>query len=72
MKRIGSGLPKSTRLHNEMDIREEKTTITCGLCKQTIGGLVRIEIKFNDRCEVTHFFFLGGGGGGGVDCLGEL
>ena len=33
MKRIGSGRPKSTRLHNEMDAREGKTTITCGLCK---------------------------------------
>ena len=34
MKRMGSGRPKSTRLHNEMDVREGKTTITCGLCKQ--------------------------------------
>ena len=34
MKRMGSGSPKSTRLHNEMDVREEKTTITCGLYKQ--------------------------------------
>ena len=34
MKRMGSGRPKSTRLHNEMDDREGKTTITCGLCKQ--------------------------------------
>ena len=34
MKRIGSGRPKSTRLHNEIDVREGKTTITCGLCKQ--------------------------------------
>ena len=34
MKRIGSGRPKSIWLHNEMDIRKEKTTITCGLCKQ--------------------------------------
>ena len=25
---------KSTRLHNEMDIREGKTKIKCGLCKQ--------------------------------------
>ena len=33
MKHIGSGRPKSTRLHNEMDVREGKTTITCGLCK---------------------------------------
>ena len=44
----------------------------------TIGSLVRIEIKFSDRCGVTHFFFfLGGGGGGGGggrlgNCLGEL
>ena len=31
-----------------------------------IGGLVRIEIKFSDRCEVTHLlliFFLGWGEG---------
>ena len=34
MKRIGSGCPKSTRLYNEMDVREGKTTITCWLCKQ--------------------------------------
>ena len=34
MKRIGSRRPKSTHLHNEMDVRERKTTITCGLCKQ--------------------------------------
>ena len=34
MKRIVSGRPKSTRLHNEMDVREGKITITCGLCKQ--------------------------------------
>ena len=34
MQRIGSGHPKSTRLHNEMDVREGKTPITCGLCKQ--------------------------------------
>ena len=35
MKRIGNGHPKLTRLHNEMDFREGKTTITCGLCKQS-------------------------------------
>ena len=34
MKHIGSGRLKSTWLHNEMDVREGKTTITCGLCKQ--------------------------------------
>ena len=33
-KHIGSGRPKSTRLHNEMNVREGNTTITCGLCKQ--------------------------------------
>ena len=34
MKHIVSGCPKSTRFHNEMDVREGKTTIKCGLCKQ--------------------------------------
>ena len=67
MKRIGSGRPKSTRLHNEMDVREGKTTITYGLCKQL--GHNRWSCK-NDRCEVTHFYFFWGGGGG--NCLGEL
>ena len=33
MQRTGSGRPRSTRLHNEMDVREGKTPITCGLCK---------------------------------------
>ena len=35
MKRQASGRPKSTRLYNEIDVREGKTTIKCGLCKQT-------------------------------------
>ena len=34
MRRFGSGRPKSTRLHNEMDVREGKTLNRCGLCKQ--------------------------------------
>ena len=34
MKLIGSGRPKSTRLHNEMDVSEGKTNITYGLCRQ--------------------------------------
>ena len=34
MKRQASGRPKSTCLHNEMDVREGKTKIKCGLCKQ--------------------------------------
>ena len=49
--------------------------VGCENNRVIIGGLVRIEIKFSDRCEVTHFFFFfcfcvcvcvwGGGGGGG-------
>ena len=35
MKRQASGRPKSTRFHNEMDFKEGKTMIKCGLCKQT-------------------------------------
>ena len=34
MKFIGSRRPQLTRFHNEMDFREGKTTITCGLCRQ--------------------------------------
>ena len=34
MKRKLRGRPKSTCVNNEMDVREGKTTITCGLCKQ--------------------------------------
>ena len=35
MKHVSSGRPKATHLHNEMDVRESKTSITCGLCKQS-------------------------------------
>ena len=35
MQRFGSGRPKSTRLHNEMDVKEGKTLITCA---QTTGS----------------------------------
>ena len=35
MKRVSGGRPKSTHLHNEMDVREGKTLVTCGLCKQS-------------------------------------
>ena len=34
MRHSGSGRPKSTLLHNEVDVREGKTLIRCGLCKQ--------------------------------------
>ena len=34
MQHFGSGRPKSTRLHSEMDVKEGKTLVTCGLCKQ--------------------------------------
>ena len=58
MKLIGSGRPKSTCLHNEIDVREGKTTIICGCANNRviIDALVRIEIKFSERCEVTLFF----------------
>ncbi|RVW99497.1 Serine/threonine-protein phosphatase 7 long form-like [Vitis vinifera] len=35
MKRLTSGRPTSSRLHNEMDARETRTPQTCGLCKQS-------------------------------------
>ena len=35
MKRVTSGRPKYTRLHDEIDVRECKTSVTCGLCKQS-------------------------------------
>ena len=31
--------------------------MVCGNNRVTISGLVRIEIKFSDRCEVTQIFF---------------
>ena len=34
MKRISRGRPKSSCLHNEIDVKDGKTSITCGLCKQ--------------------------------------
>ena len=34
MKHTSRGRPKSIRLHNEMDVSEGKTIITCGFCKQ--------------------------------------
>ena len=36
MKRASSGGLKSSHLHNEMNVREGKTSITCGLCKQSV------------------------------------
>ena len=30
--------------------------VGCANNRVIIDGLVRIEIKFSDRCEVTHFF----------------
>ena len=35
MKRVSGGRPKSTRLHNEINVQESKTSVTCGLCKQS-------------------------------------
>ena len=50
MKFIGSGCPKSTRLYNEMYVKEGKTTINVGCANNRviIDGLVRIEIKFSE------------------------
>ena len=34
MKRTSHGRPKSIPLHNELNVREGKTIITCGFYKQ--------------------------------------
>ena len=52
MKYMDSGHPKSTRLHNEMDVREGKTTITCGLCKQL--GHNRRSCKNRNQVQYIH------------------
>ena len=31
--------------------------VACANNRVTIDGLIRLEIKFSDRCEVTNFFF---------------
>ena len=46
----------------------------CANNRVTIDGLVRIEIKFINTCEVNSLFFFWGGGGGewaGDNCLRE-
>ena len=35
MKCVSSRRPKSTCLHNEMNVRKGKTSVTCDLCKQS-------------------------------------
>ena len=52
MKRTSCGLPKSSSLHNEMDVREGKTTITYGFCKQPSHNrrLFEIGIKLIETC----------------------
>ena len=66
LKHIGNGRPKSTQLHNEMNVREGKTTTHVGFANNqvTISGLVRIEIKFSDKCEVIQKKI--------CNCLGDL
>ena len=56
MKRTSHGRPKSTRLNNEMGIREEKTTITCGFCKQP--GHKRRSVKIGIKLIETCMFFV--------------
>ena len=54
MKRASSGRPKSSCLHNEMDVREGKTSITCGLCKQVATIVVQVKtiIELIRPCDV--------------------
>ncbi|RVW80341.1 hypothetical protein CK203_039211 [Vitis vinifera] len=59
MKRLTSGQPKSSRLHNEMDARETRTPQTCGLCKQS--GHNRRSCLKRKRVSVTHRFSPCGG-----------
>ncbi|RVW59762.1 hypothetical protein CK203_096384 [Vitis vinifera] len=56
MKRASSGRPKSSHLHNEMDVREGKTSITCGLCKQSghNRAFVKTVIEFIRPCDDRH------------------
>ena len=50
MKRTSRRLPKSTCLHNEMDVRDGKTTITCGLCKQLVHNCkTRVNLIFFEK-----------------------
>ena len=56
MKRTSRGRPKSTRLHNEMEVREGKTTITCGLCKQP--GHNRRSCQNRSKLIETCMFFV--------------
>ena len=49
MKSMGSGHPKSTWLHNEMDVKEGKTTFTCWLCKQL--GHIRRSCKNRNQVQ---------------------
>ena len=55
MKRIDSGRPKSIRLHNEMDIREGKTTIACELCKQRVHNYMWVVQKSIEHSMVLYF-----------------
>ena len=54
IKRASSGGPKSSCLHNEMDVREGKTSITCGLCKQVATIVVQVKtiIELIRPCDV--------------------
>ena len=49
MKHMGSGRPKLTQLYNEMDVKEGKTAITCGMCKQL--GLNRRSCKNRNQVQ---------------------
>ena len=63
MKRIGSDILNQPNCIKKWMLGRGKllSHVGCANNRVTIGGLVRIEIKFSDRCEVTHFFFFKGG-----------
>ena len=57
MKHVSSGRPKATHLHNEMDVRESKTSITCGLCKQSDHNRRSCVLGLHDVTLTLYFSF---------------
>ncbi|RVW71392.1 Serine/threonine-protein phosphatase 7 long form-like [Vitis vinifera] len=54
MKRLTSGRPKSSRLHNEMDARETKTPQTCGLYMDTLLFCARPNLEDTSVLTLQH------------------
>ena len=55
MKHTSHGHPKSTRLQNEMDVREGKSTITCGLCKEPDHNCISCQNRNQVDCNMYVF-----------------